>query len=121
MISPLASLLAQEEVQRPTAADVRARRTQVVEEVAIVTAGIFQGVGEDAKTDGGESAGRQIPLLVGRLGEGDDRGWMPSGVEGKGMEGVAEKVTHQVRLDALFAEKFRGLPPRACNFVRNLC
>src|SRR5260370_1202871 len=65
--------------------------------IAVVAAGLFEGVGEDRQAVEG-------PVLVHGLGKSSDRGREPTRVESDGAEGVAENVTQEGGLLFAFAQ-----------------
>lgn len=76
----------------------------VLQNVGICAAGFFQRVGQDRQV-------LKAAFVVDRPGEGDG-GWSaPSWIEGHGAEGVAEDVTHQMRLSFQFSQRCRGCDP----------
>src|SRR4051794_30609778 len=86
--SVTASLLSKEQVEAPAPPVVRSRPSKVRQDVCVVAASIFEGVGKDGETVGGEMAGWQGAFIVGGLSQCGG-GWRsPSGVEGYGAEGV---------------------------------
>ena len=71
---------------------MRARATQVSEDVGVVAPGFFQGIRQDGKTDDIEFARWHDTLFVGGSGEVEDGRGQTSGVDGDGAEWVAEDV-----------------------------
>src|SRR5262249_12948334 len=88
--------LAQERINNPAAAVVRARAWAVGQNVRVVAAGLFEGVGEDGHPVEGA-------FLVDALSQGKDGGCEPGRGNGCGLEWVAEDVTSQL---GLFARSF---------------
>ena len=98
LVRDMASLISEKEIDRPTAPDVRPRSPEVAQDVGVVAAGFFQGVGEDGEAGAIEFARRQGTLVVAGLGEGD-HGWSePGWIDGDGSEGVAENVMEKFPL-----------------------
>ena len=62
--------LPQEQIDHPAAAHMVARLTTVGEEVGVVAAGVFEGIGEDRKTI-------ERPFIVDRLCQGGNRAVVP--------------------------------------------
>src|SRR4051812_30350135 len=75
-------------VDDPAAADVRPWTAQVREDVGIVAAGVIEGIGQDGKAVRFEGAGGQDALFVGGLRQRHQFDGSPSGIEGRGPEGV---------------------------------
>src|SRR5262249_54284602 len=69
--SPAESLLPQDEIHRPATANVRPGSPQVAQHVRIATAGLLQGVGQDAQSEAVQRAVRH-GLVVGGLSQADD-------------------------------------------------
>src|SRR5262249_21263206 len=78
--------LPQHQIDHPAPANMLARLSAVVQDVGIVAAGIFEGVGEDGQAVEGS-------VVVDRLGQGDDVRCSAGGVESDRAEGVAEDVS----------------------------
>jgi len=71
----------------------------MVQNFRIVAACFFQGIGKGRKADEG-------PVVVDLLGQMDHLGGEPGGVEGDGVEGIADDVTDQSHLNlALLGSK----------------
>jgi hypothetical protein len=64
----------------------------VVQDVRVVATGILKSIGQNRHR-------REIARIVHLLGEGEDGGGEPGGIEADGAEGVAEDVTQQIHLD----------------------
>jgi len=60
--------------------------SEVGEDGLLVTACFFEGVGQDHEAAGVEVPAGEVAVVVGGLGEGDDRGGGPGGIEGEGAE-----------------------------------
>src|SRR4051794_14799599 len=75
----------------------------VLQELGGGAAGVFEGVGEDSKPSRIEFPARQNAIVKGGLGKLADRGREPDGVEGHGVEGVANDVSEEGHLDWLHA------------------
>ena len=89
--APRDLLFAQYQIDDPAAADVFSRPAAVVQDVGVVAAGVFEGVGEDRQAVEGA-------VVVDGLGKGGDVRCSPGGMERDGAERVAEDVTNQIRL-----------------------
>ena len=68
---------------------MRPRPAQVAEDGGVGAAGVFQGVGKDGEAGGVKGAGGQGAVVVGGLGQREDRGRPTGGGEGDVTEGVA--------------------------------
>src|SRR5262249_23251480 len=77
--------LAEDEIDDPAAADVRPRPAAVLQHIGVVAARILQRVGEDRQPVEGA-------VSVGALGERDDGGGKPGGIDRYRAEGGAEDV-----------------------------
>ena len=67
------SRFAEDQIERPAAADVRPRPAEMAQEVGIRAAGFFEGVGKDSEACGVKLTGRQGTLFVcgcGKAGRG---------------------------------------------------
>ncbi len=89
----MASPLAQEQVHHPTAPYMLTRLAAVVQDVGVVAARFFKGVGKDGETGGVKRPGWQDAVLVGGMGKSNDGGRLPCRLQGGGVEGVAEDIT----------------------------
>src|SRR5262245_2962898 len=92
-----------------------ARLPAVVQDVGIVAAGVFKGVGEDGQALEG------FLIVVDGLGQGGDVGCAPGGVQSGGVGGVAEDVSEQAAVIGLFCacnSRFLGIFVR-CLLVNN--
>ena len=83
------SFFSEDEIDRPTATDMRAGTAQVGEDVVVVATDFFQSIRKDSETSGVEFARRQDSVFVGGLGKVEDGRREPDGVDGDGAEGVA--------------------------------
>src|SRR5262245_47278682 len=91
------SFLPEDQVEGPAAADVRTGAAAVVEQVAAIAAGLFEGVGEDRQAVEGA-------LLVYRTRQRPHVGSAPGRVERGRAERVAEDIPQQIALNLqLFA------------------
>src|SRR5687768_10350264 len=81
---------------------MRARPAQVAEQLGIVTAGLFEGVGQDREA--GESA-----LLINRPGESRDRCFVPRHPPGQGEPGF-ERVADDVKQQPTLGQLLRPMP-----------
>jgi hypothetical protein len=80
---------------------MRARPTEMTENVRVRAARLFQSIGEDREPTVVQCTSRQVSLLVGGLGEADDGAVAPGeddGRDGDGAEGVAEDATEETGL-----------------------
>src|SRR5262249_59140524 len=88
----VALLLAQHQIDRPAAPDVRTprrpRSAQVGEDVRVGAAGLFEGVGQERHLV-------EAALFVDGMGEGFDGGGLPGGVEGSGAQGSAKQAAKE--------------------------
>src|ERR1022692_393097 len=89
------SLFTQHEIKHPTSTHMRPRPSAVAQDFLVIATGFVQGVSQD-----GHSV--ESTVVVDRLGQLDDGGRKPYGVERYGAEGVAEDVTEQVGLNLPF-------------------
>jgi hypothetical protein len=90
------SLLAQDQIYDPAAADVRLRPAAVPQDGGVLAPGLFQGIGQDRHV-------LETPLLVQGPGQLHDGRRPPGGVEGDGPEGVAENVSPEEALGGLLS------------------
>src|SRR5262249_51770074 len=77
--------LAEQQIHHPAAADVFSGLAAMVQDSAIVAAGLFEGIAEYRHALEGA-------LVVDGLGEGDDVCGAPGWIEGDGAERIAEDV-----------------------------
>src|SRR6266542_5177160 len=103
------SLLAEDEVDRPAAADVRPRPAQVCEDIGVRSTGLFQRVGQNGEESRIQRTLRQRTLLVRCLGQMNDRRRQPGGIDGHGAERVTEDAADQCGLDGAFCPRRHGL------------
>src|SRR5262245_30478637 len=90
--------LPEQQIDDPAAADVRARRAAMAQDVGAGGAGVRERVGEDGETAVIEMAARQLAFVVDRLGQLRDGAVVPGepgGGDGGGVEGVAEDVANE--------------------------
>src|SRR5262245_10881680 len=64
-LRPSHLLLSQQQIDDPTATYMRARLSQMGDDLLVGAAGVFEGVGQDRKTGRIEGAGGQAAALVG--------------------------------------------------------
>ena len=83
---------------------------QVVQNVCILAARLFQGVGKHSQACGVKRAVRQDTVVVGGVGKRQDGRGLPGGVEGERTEGVADHITKQGSLSLSFCT-LRSLTP----------
>src|SRR5215471_11189483 len=95
---PSRLLLAEDGVHHPAATYMRARLTQMDEDLLVSAAGVFQCVGQHGEAVGVARAGREDAFVVGGLSQIGHGRSSPGGVEGHGPEGVADDVTEQASL-----------------------
>jgi hypothetical protein len=67
--------LAEQQIHHPAAANVLARLTAMVQDISIVATGVFEGIAEDRHALEGT-------LVVDGLGQSEDDGGAPGGIEG---------------------------------------
>ena len=72
-----------------------ARLPAMVQDVGVIAASVFEGIGEDGQAVEGA-------VVVDGLSQGGDVRRSPGGVERDGAEGIAEDSTEQVGLDFRF-------------------
>src|SRR5262249_678942 len=89
------SLLAQEEVQHPAAADMWPRPAAVVQDVSAITPRLFQGIAKDGKPHRIQCPPRRRPIVIASFGNRNNGRRLPSGVDSDGTEGIAEDVSQQ--------------------------
>ena len=65
------------------------RLAAVIQDVGVVAAGVFEGVGEDGQAVEG-------PFVIDGGGKGNDGGSEPDGIDGYGAERVAEDAAQAV-------------------------
>src|SRR5262245_30085970 len=100
--------LAQNEVERPAAANVGPATSQVVEEQLLVAACVPERVCKHCEAGEVEVPAWQEALLVGFLGERGHVRSQPRGFDGRqGMTGVADDVAEQVSLYLHFVVPLR--------------
>ena len=81
------SLLAKHQIHHPAAPDMLATTTAVVQDVGIIAAGVFEGIGENWQAI-------KSTVVVDRRGQGGDVRCSPGRVECELAEGVTEDVTN---------------------------
>src|ERR1700722_6715988 len=102
-----------------------AASAEMSEDVGVVAAGFFQGVGQHAHAVVVEMAGRQLAVVVNGLSEARDRRGSPRRLESNRAEGVAEDVATEpylrflLRLDRCAVAETAGcLIPLFCTRFR---
>src|SRR3954453_17546304 len=103
------SRLAEQQVDGPAAADVRAGAAAVTQQVGVGAAGLFEGVGEDRQV----VEGAVVVDLPGDRGYGAVVPGQPRGIDGDRAERVAEDLTKNVAMCCILRlsgrEPFRGI------------
>src|SRR5262245_25296226 len=89
----MASLLLQEQIQRPASTNMRARAAKMPKNVCVLAPGLFQGIGKHSEACRVKLAGRQGTFFVGDSGQvGHGRSEPGGGERGRSIR-VAEDVT----------------------------
>jgi hypothetical protein len=79
------------------------RLAAVAQDVGVGAAGFFQSVSEDGQAV-------ESSVVVDRLGESSNSGSEPSGIEGDGLEWIAEEFPKNVALGMAFISMGTGFP-----------
>src|SRR5262249_31103142 len=80
--------LAEQQIHHPAATDMLARRAAMVQDIAIVAPGIFECIAENRHASEGT-------VVVDGLGQGDDVGGAPGGINSDRAEGIAEDIAEE--------------------------
>src|SRR5262245_33122415 len=88
LLPPATLLLAEQQVNRPAAADMLARLAAVIEEVTVLAACLFQSIGKDWQA-------LESPLLVDALSKSAHSGSDPGRINSQRTERVAYYFSHQ--------------------------
>src|SRR5262245_835511 len=91
------STLFQNQIDDPATADVRAGAAAVVENLRVGAAGFLQSVGKDRH----DVVAAVVVDGLGQLGDGAVVPGEPSGIDGRGAEGIAEDVAKKIGLHLL--------------------
>jgi hypothetical protein len=86
---------------QPASTYMRPRPAEVAENIRIRATRLLKSIREDREPPVIQHARRQVPLVVGGLGEADHGGIIPGengGRNGDRTEGVAEKAANEARL-----------------------
>src|SRR5262249_54890080 len=86
------SLLAEQQIDDPAAANVRPLATAVVQDLGVGAASFLQGVGDQHQPCAVEVTAGKLALLVSGLRQLRHGAAEPRGIAGNGSEGVAEDV-----------------------------